>query len=85
MARKSDFISIARQKVKLLLDTLDEINDLNREFVANGGSSWLVQGDFVGMNADILKADFDNAFGNAATLDGYVATQNYDDTWYKIF
>lgn len=85
MARKSDFISISRTKVKLLLDTLDEINDLNREYVAQGGSSWLVQGDFTGANADILKADFDTAFGNAATLDAYVATQNYDDTWYKIF
>jgi hypothetical protein len=85
MARKSDFISLARTKVKLLLDTLDAINDLNREYVAMGGSSWLVQGDFVGTNADILKADFDTAFGNAATLDGYVTTQNYDDTWYKIF
>lgn len=85
MARKSDFISISRTKIKLVLDTLNEINDLNREFVANGSASWLVQGDFVGTNADILKADFDTAFGNAATLDGYVATQNYDDTWYKIF
>ena len=85
MARKSDFITIARTKIKLLLDTLDQINDLNREFVANGASSWLVQGDFTGANADILKADFDTAFGNAATLDSYVSTQNYDDTWYKVF
>ena len=85
MARKSDFITITRSKIKSLLDLLNDINDLNREFVANGSASWLVQGDFVGANVDILKADFDTAFGNAATLDGYVATQNYDDTFYKIF
>ena len=31
------------------------------------------------------KADFDTGFGNAATLDTYVSTQNYDDTFFKLF
>ena len=83
--RKSDFISESRDAVIDLQDALDVVKTLNREYVAGGGSSWLVQGDFVGTNAQIAKADFDTGFGNAATLDGYVVTQNYDDTFFKLF
>lgn len=85
MARKADFITISREKIKDLVDVLDDIKALNREYTANGGSSWLAGGDFTGANADITKTNFDTAFGNAATLDSYVTTQNYDDTFYLVF
>ena len=85
MARKSDFITLSRQSVKTLMATLDTIKALNREYQANGSASWLSSGDFTGSNADITEANFETAFGNAATLDSYVSTQNYDDTFYLIF
>lgn len=84
MSRKSDFITLSRQAVRDLMAAFDKISALNREFQANGGGSWLTQPDFTGDNAEINEANFDTAFGNAATLNTYVATQNYDDTFYKI-
>ena len=84
MARKSDFITLARTRIKELLAALDAIKALNREYTANGAAVWLASGDFAGDNRDITEADFETAFGNAATLDTYVSTQNYDDTFYKI-
>lgn len=85
MSRKSDFITLARQAVQGLMDRLNEVKALNREYTANGGSSWLAAEDFTGDNASITKANFDTAFGNAATLDSYVTTQNYDDTFFLVF
>ena len=85
MARKSDFITLARAEIKNLLKALDSIKSLNREYAANGSGVWLAAGDFSGANSDIAEADFETAFGNAATLDTYVSTQNYDDTFYKVF
>ena len=83
--RKSDFITEARNAIIVLQDALNNIRVLNREYTNNGSSSWLAQGDFTGTNSSIAKADFDTGFGNAATLDTYVSTQNYDDTFYKLF
>jgi len=85
MARKSEFISESRQAIRDLMEVFSRINTLNREYQANGSSSWLGAGEFIDEHSDITEANFESAFGNAATLDGYVATQNYDDTFYKIF
>lgn len=85
MARKSDFISLARSHIKKLMSELDAIEALNREYTSNGAAAWLSSGDFVGTNSDITEANFETAFGNAATLNSYVATQNYDDTFFTIF
>lgn len=85
MARKSDFITLARTHIKNLMAEFDAIKALNREYAANGSAAWLSSGDFVGANSDITEANFETAFGNAATLDAYVATQNYDDTFFTIF
>lgn len=85
MSRKADFITLSRQAIKELMAALGTVKALNREFQANGGSSWLETKDFAGENAAITKASFDTAIGNAATLDTYVSTQNYDDTFFKIF
>lgn len=84
MARKAEFITLARRKAAELIQVLNEIKSLNREYTANGGASWLADGDFIGENSGIASADFETAFGNMATLDVYVSTQDYDDTIYKI-
>lgn len=85
MARKADFITLSRTAIRDLMAVLNEIKALKREYDGQGASSWIVQADFAGDNADIQEADFENALGNAAALDAYVSAQNYDDTFFKIF
>lgn len=82
--RKSDFITETRTVVDDLFDVLARIAALKREYDARGGSGFLVSGDFIGENADISEATFETAFGNLATINDYIAAQNYDDTWFPL-
>ena len=85
MSRKSDFISLSRTSIKNLMAELDKIAALNREYTANGAAVWLDTADFAGANASVAATEFETAFGNAAALNTYVSTQNYDDTFFKVF
>lgn len=83
--RKSDFISLERMHVSKFLEAMDGLKALKQEYDAlDYGNTLSQEADFVGENAEILKADLVNAIGSIATIDATLISGFHYTNLYKI-
>jgi hypothetical protein len=74
MASKSDHITKVRQASKKLIDAMDELRALKRESDALDLGKNLADGDFVGENQAIVKADVVAAYAALAAIEQALAS-----------
>lgn len=70
----SDFVTRYRQGVTRLLQASDELQALDREYVALDLGNSLMDGDFDGANVGITKAQLVAAVGSVEAIDALLAT-----------
>jgi hypothetical protein len=67
MSRHSDFVTLVRQESVAVLDAIDNLNALRKEYDQLDYSNTLGNDAFVGSNADVTKAELMSVIGT--TLD----------------
>jgi hypothetical protein len=66
-ARQSDWISLTRQQATMLIDTVDQLNALRKEWDGLDYGNTLTDEDFAGSNSDVTKDEIAAVIGT--TLD----------------
>lgn len=83
MSRKSDFISLYRQFAASFLEDLGELEQLRQEWDALDYTNTMIQGDFVGENANITKQELTDAVATIGAISALLA-QGHRTNLYKI-
>lgn len=74
IARHSDFISLTRQEVARLIQTIDNLHALRAEWTALDYGNSITTDDFVGANADTTLAELSSVIGTTlSAIDGLLA------------
>jgi hypothetical protein len=84
MAVKSDFISRYRTTATAILSNLATLHELKAQYDALAYSSGVVDGDFVGSNADLTAQQFKDALGNLETFRASFFSSFYDANVYRL-
>ena len=71
MARSDDFVTLTRQKVTLILQTLDDLRALRREWDSLDYANTLPK-TFPDTNAEVSRAEVANVYSTVEAIDGYV-------------
>jgi hypothetical protein len=66
--QRGTFVTNWRAAINQLIQAADNLRALNEEYVANGYSGTLVNGDMVGANAGILAADVISSVTNGLLM-----------------
>jgi hypothetical protein len=83
--RKSDFVSLYRMNISKFLEAWSELKTLKEEYDALDYGTELDQAeDFIGENAEILKADLVAAVSSVATVSTYITTNFHHTNLYKV-
>lgn len=83
--QKSDHITRVRSAATKLLTALTEYVSERRMYDGLGFSGGaLVDGDFLGANASLTKAEFANAIASLDAVNAFVAGNNHDDVLYVV-
>lgn len=83
MAVDADWISKYRSQVTAWLTALNALNALGQQYVSLDYGNTLTDEDFVGANADIVKADLVAAVASVQAI-GEVTSQGHSTNLYKL-
>lgn len=81
--RKSDFISLYRQLAAAMLENIGELEQLRQEWDSLDYTNSMVQGDFIGENANITKQELSDAVATLGAISTLLAA-GHRTNLYKI-
>ena len=84
MARSSDFVTHVRQESASLLDTVDKLNALKREWDALDYGNTLGDDAFEGSNSEVTLAEVTAVIGVTLTALNDLMAQGHGSNLYKM-